>query len=153
MSDIPPSKDWMDVPRFSDEYIDGMISFIQFVKDNLGENECFCPCNKYRNYKKLSIKKVSEDLFLYGVDKSYRFWVNHGERLRRMSSNVQVPSSSTANHSESAFPRMMDLSNDTLEHIHPNDLDDMLLICCAYDNPSNFGAAVGEQSLIDLLFV
>ncbi|XP_026436529.1 uncharacterized protein LOC113334514 isoform X1 [Papaver somniferum] len=43
-----------------------------------------------------------------------------------MSSNAQVPSSSTADHSESALPRMMDLSNDTLGRIHPNDLDDML---------------------------
>lgn len=73
-------KRWMDCPRKSEEYIQGVRSFIEFVKNNVGESTMFsCPCKRFNNGKgSLPLGEISYHLFKHGIVSSYKLWRFHG---------------------------------------------------------------------------
>ena len=77
------SKDWMDLPRFGKEYIEGVQSFLDFafsVGDPQGE-EIQCPCAKCCNIYWYQRHIVYDHLICYGFVEGYRRWINHGESI------------------------------------------------------------------------
>ncbi|KAH0730015.1 hypothetical protein KY289_001203 [Solanum tuberosum] len=76
-----PSKDWMNLARYSKEYIDGVESFLDFAYsygDPQGE-EIQCPCAKCCNIRCTRRNVVYDHLICYGFVKGYTRWINHGE--------------------------------------------------------------------------
>ncbi|XP_020961184.1 uncharacterized protein LOC110263754 [Arachis ipaensis] len=77
--DMP--KDWMDLPRYSEEYINGVISFIKFANSE-GEpdgQQIQCPCKRCCNIEWYRRYVVFDHLVADGFVKGYRTWINHGE--------------------------------------------------------------------------
>ncbi|KAH0784184.1 hypothetical protein KY290_003782 [Solanum tuberosum] len=76
-----PSKDWMDLARYSKPYIDGVESFLDFAYsygDPQGQ-EIQCPCAKCCNIRWTQRNVVYDHLICYGFVKGYTRWINHGE--------------------------------------------------------------------------
>ncbi|XP_026396467.1 uncharacterized protein LOC113291111 [Papaver somniferum] len=71
----------MDCPRKSKEYIQGVRSFIEFVKNNGGQSTMFsCPCKRCNNGKgSLPLGEISYHLLKHGIVSSYKMWRFHGE--------------------------------------------------------------------------
>ncbi|KAH0728079.1 hypothetical protein KY284_003944 [Solanum tuberosum] len=76
-----PSKDWMNLARYSKQYIEGVESFLDFAYsygDPQGE-EIQCPCAKCCNIRWTRRNVVYDHLICYGFVKGYTRWINHGE--------------------------------------------------------------------------
>ncbi|KAH7838637.1 hypothetical protein Vadar_029362 [Vaccinium darrowii] len=68
------------VDRFSQAYVDGVDSFIEFAKAQSGEAvEIKCPCRNCRNYYKNEYDTVKAPLLVRGMMVSYTTWLLHGE--------------------------------------------------------------------------
>ncbi|KAF7114861.1 hypothetical protein RHSIM_RhsimUnG0074200 [Rhododendron simsii] len=74
-------KDWMAIKnRWSEQYKQGVESFIEFAMANSGaQAKIRCPCIDCLNSKTLSSEVVRIHLMLKGIDSSYKTWVYHGE--------------------------------------------------------------------------
>ncbi|XP_060215394.1 uncharacterized protein LOC132642147 [Lycium barbarum] len=71
----------MDLPRYSEEYSDGVQRFLDFAYsdgDPQGE-EIQCPCAKCCNIPWCRRGVVYNHLICYGFVKGYSRWINHGE--------------------------------------------------------------------------
>ena len=70
-------KDWMDLPRYSEEYINGVISFLDFAYSE-GEpdgRKIQCPCKRCCNINWYRRDVVFDHLVADGFVKGYRTWV------------------------------------------------------------------------------
>ncbi|KAL5732083.1 hypothetical protein ACHQM5_004740 [Ranunculus cassubicifolius] len=78
---IPPIKTWMKAPINSDEYLDGVESFIVFTHTSLGKDtRCSCPCVNCCNiHGMVDLGTVFDHLIRYGIDQTYTTWYFHGE--------------------------------------------------------------------------
>ncbi|KAH7842869.1 hypothetical protein Vadar_009953 [Vaccinium darrowii] len=66
--------------RFSQPYIDGVKSFIDFAKMHSGEAmEIKCPCINCCNFYKQEYTTVEAHLLISGIKQSYTTWLQHGE--------------------------------------------------------------------------
>lgn len=75
-------KKWMNCARKSREYIEGVRSFINFVKNNGGESTLFsCPCKRCFNCNGIvTLGEISLYLLKHGIQSSYTMWRFNGER-------------------------------------------------------------------------
>ena len=107
------NKEWMKAPRNSFEYLEGVESFIEFIranKDELGDDDWYCcPCVKCRNLirEKKTLGEIHTHLICDGIDKTYTTWIHHGELHPRSHVNVGA-----GTNNEDSFPRMVDMLND-----------------------------------------
>ncbi|KAL3498314.1 hypothetical protein ACH5RR_041046 [Cinchona calisaya] len=76
-------KSWMRIAdRRSRDYLKGVNDFIEFAKQNMGDERMIhCPCKKCMNSSRGTLREVKSHLKHPGIDKSYTFWVHHGECL------------------------------------------------------------------------
>lgn len=76
-------KSWMSsTNRRSKEYLNGVNDFIEFAKRNMRDEGMIpCPCRRCMNSKWVTLHEVKSHLKYPGIDKSYTFWVHHGESL------------------------------------------------------------------------
>lgn len=77
-------KSWMMIKNRlkSKEYREGVKSFIDFAKANVGLGEdIWCPCVDCMNGEKQSIEVVKIHLVLKGISTTYKTWVQHGESV------------------------------------------------------------------------
>ncbi|CAL5408901.1 unnamed protein product [Camellia sinensis] len=66
--------------RFSQPYVDGVNSFIEFAKVHLGEaREIKCPCINCCNFYKQEYDIVKAHLLISGMIVSYTTWLEQGE--------------------------------------------------------------------------
>ncbi|KAF5208258.1 hypothetical protein FRX31_002155 [Thalictrum thalictroides] len=114
------NRDWMKAPRTSPEYLDGIISFLDFAQKKPGNDGWYCcPCVNCRNVNgKKTLSTMSNHLICDGIDQSYTTWFFHGESVPNVGVNNEVPSTSS-----SANPRMIDLIDDALKNVNPEFLD------------------------------
>lgn len=77
------SREWIrSRDRFTQEYADGVKSFIDVASHHVNEkNETLCPCKKCQNASRLSIDLVYVHLLHYGMSVTYDRWVYHGEHM------------------------------------------------------------------------
>ncbi|KAF1888140.1 hypothetical protein Lal_00039180 [Lupinus albus] len=79
-------KEWIKLPRYSSEYIDGVEFFLNYAYTN-GKpqgGEILCPCAKCHNTCWEVRAVVYDHLIGYGFQKGYDVWVRHGEVLKDM---------------------------------------------------------------------
>ncbi|KAE9591138.1 putative transposase, Ptta/En/Spm, plant, Transposase-associated domain-containing protein [Lupinus albus] len=79
-------KEWIKLPRYSSEYIDGVEFFLNYAYTN-GKpqgGEIMCPCAKCHNTCWEVMAIVYDHLIGYGFQKGYDVWVRHGEVLKDM---------------------------------------------------------------------
>ncbi|XP_069149593.1 uncharacterized protein [Solanum lycopersicum] len=76
-----PSKDWMNLARYTQPYIDRVESFLDFAYSygNPHGEEIQCPCAKCCNIRWTRRNVVYDHLIFYGFVKGYTRWINHGE--------------------------------------------------------------------------
>ena len=76
-----PSKDWINLARYSQPYVDGVESFLDFSYSygNPHGEEIQCPCAKCFNIHCTRRNVVYDHLICYGFVKGYTRWINHGE--------------------------------------------------------------------------
>ncbi|CAL5367388.1 unnamed protein product [Camellia sinensis] len=74
-------RSWMLISdRFSQPYVDGVNSFIEFAKVHLGEaREIKWPCINCCNFYKHEYDIVKAHLLISGMIVSYTIWLEHGE--------------------------------------------------------------------------
>ena len=126
MSSIPPKKDWMIAPKISMEYLQGVESFLTYVRANLGGLDWFsCPCTQCQNvHGKMTLIEISEHLICNGIDPSYTTWYHHGKpHPRTYTINSAIPTESCNDQNHVIHPRMMELVNDALGRVQSVGLD------------------------------
>jgi hypothetical protein len=89
-------RNWMYGPRLSNEYINVLDAFIDFVKKDMVDNgRCFiyCPYKHYKNEKKYHSDDVLRThLIKYRFKEDYRYWNKHGEIvLNEVEMREEVP--------------------------------------------------------------
>ncbi|CAD6211421.1 unnamed protein product [Miscanthus lutarioriparius] len=71
---------WIHGALFTPQYICGVRSFMNFVKERFSESEkILCPCESCLNYKSLEQNEVERHLLLNGMSSTYTRWIDHGE--------------------------------------------------------------------------
>ena len=71
---------WIHGALFTPQYICGVRSFMNFVKERFTEDEqILCRCSRYMNHQSLHQNEVERRLLLNGVSSTYSRWINHGE--------------------------------------------------------------------------
>ncbi|KAH7853294.1 hypothetical protein Vadar_000966 [Vaccinium darrowii] len=100
----------------SKEYREGVNSFIEFAKANVGlEDDIWCPCVDCMNDKKRTTNDVKIHLILKGISPSYKTWVLHGE---------YVPAHEPCESNEDARPHSKS-SRDGVEGHNLEDIDEL----------------------------
>ena len=73
----------MSADRLSMKYRNGVEFFLEFCARNTqSPNSIPCPCVKCGNVVRMPIFKIKDQLFRNGIDKSYKVWFLHGERMK-----------------------------------------------------------------------
>jgi hypothetical protein len=76
-------RSWVYGPRLSNEYINELDAFIDFVKKDMVDSSrgfICCPCKHCKNEKKYHSDDVLRThLIKHGFKKDYRCWNKHGE--------------------------------------------------------------------------
>ncbi|XP_070009948.1 uncharacterized protein [Nicotiana sylvestris] len=87
-----PSKKWIDLPRYSKEYVEGVQSLLNFAYsygDPQGK-EIQCPCTICCNIPWTQRNVVYDHLICYGFVQGYTRWINHGEWEISMNVNCDM---------------------------------------------------------------
>ncbi|CAM8923714.1 unnamed protein product [Rhodiola kirilowii] len=75
-------KSSIEMERGSKAYYEGIINFIEFVKENRGGHPThICPCRrcKLRKVPKIALDEIRAHLIYYGMKRDYIIWTSHGE--------------------------------------------------------------------------
>ncbi|CAM8996947.1 unnamed protein product [Rhodiola kirilowii] len=75
-------KSRMEMERGSKTYYEGIITFIEFVKENRGGHPthiCPCRCCKLRKLPKFTLDEIRVHLIQHGMKRDYILWTSHGE--------------------------------------------------------------------------
>ncbi|XP_057727925.1 uncharacterized protein LOC130943874 isoform X2 [Arachis stenosperma] len=74
-------KDWINLSRYCEEYINGVISFLDFAysEEEPDRQQIECPCKRCCNIEWYKRDVVFDHLVADGFVKGYRTWINHGE--------------------------------------------------------------------------
>ena len=84
-------KSWINKPRSSKDYLDGVQDIIKFVVEKSSMNgKILCPCRKCVNCFSLDPQTIEEYLVWNGFLKGYIEWVFHEESM--LSSSSTQPS-------------------------------------------------------------
>ena len=73
-------KDWVNLPRSSNEYNNGVEKFLDLAFSKTSQyGQILCPCKECVNRHWLSRKQVYDHLIYKGFTRGYKDWVFHGE--------------------------------------------------------------------------
>ncbi|KAF6169242.1 hypothetical protein GIB67_013672, partial [Kingdonia uniflora] len=126
MSSANLNKNWMKASKLTYDFLNGVRSFIDYVKQTLGDMT-YCPYNKCRNVNGVkTVDEIRTHLITYGIDQSYMTWDFHGEsRNATVDAHIQNRNKSLlTQHDDVERPRMFDLVNDAFGYIQPEDLNE-----------------------------
>ncbi|XXG53457.1 hypothetical protein AAC387_Pa03g1542 [Persea americana] len=107
-------KSWMLLyqNRFSQPYIDGVNSFIEFAKANSGGSRVIkCPCNYCCNSFKHDYEIVRDHLLVRGMMVSYDTWLQHGELAQSDEPDDSEDESGEDDDNEEYLPPQGDLGS------------------------------------------
>ena len=84
------SRQWMYADRLSNEFIEGVHSFLLVAEANKRNGFICFPCGECRNQKEYSPSRVLHgQLFWSGFMFGYNCWTKHGERGVMMEDNKE----------------------------------------------------------------
>ncbi|KAK3001645.1 hypothetical protein RJ639_021374 [Escallonia herrerae] len=115
-------KEWLNLPRASQAYHQGVNRFLDFAFRNVGTSsgEILCPCTRCVNGLFQKRETVEEHLVMRGFANHYRIWIDHGEVNH---DEVQGKGNTLLNDVENRDPvhevevdRMPELVNDVLRN-------------------------------------
>ncbi|XP_058078624.1 3-phosphoinositide-dependent protein kinase 1-like [Magnolia sinica] len=108
------------IGRLTVEYMEGVATFLKYVKQNLNGNDWYnYPCAKCCNIRgKMTLETISEHLVCNGIDQTYKIWFLHGEQHLEIGASTSVD-----NRNEDVLPKMVDLVNDAFGHFQLDELD------------------------------
>lgn len=118
--------------RFDAEYIDGVISFIDFAKANSGGAVLIrCPCNDCCNHLMQDYDTVRKHLHINGMMVSYMQWIYHGEPIVQPNDSDESEAESEESHDE--YDELIEdhrrgtyLDEDTRERDDVHDFENLL---------------------------
>ncbi|KAF6159365.1 hypothetical protein GIB67_032136 [Kingdonia uniflora] len=125
MSSANLIKNWMKASRLTNDFLNGVRAFIDYVKQTLGDM-AYCSCNKCHNVNGIkTVDEIRTHLITYGIDQSYTTWYFYGEsRDATVDAHIQNPNESLiTQHDDVERPRMFDLVDDAFGYIQPEDLN------------------------------
>ncbi|XP_028056483.1 uncharacterized protein LOC114260537 [Camellia sinensis] len=136
---------WMLIfDRFSQPYVDGVNSFIEFAKVHLGEaREIKCPCMNCCNFYKQEYDSVKAHLLISGMIVSYTTWLEYGELPEH---NNLDESNGENDEDEDEYDELIEdyqrgnfMEGDTLEREDVRHFDKLLDAsqCCLYPGCKN----------------
>uniref|UniRef100_A0A8R7QJ32 Transposase-associated domain-containing protein n=1 Tax=Triticum urartu TaxID=4572 RepID=A0A8R7QJ32_TRIUA len=71
-------RSWIKARKFSEEYINGVKEFMNFVRETYAEDaQILCPCRKCLNGKQEPQGKVEDHILIYGMSSTYDRWIHH----------------------------------------------------------------------------
>ncbi len=77
-------KSWVNAPRFSKQFMNGVDNFLKFViKNSKLEGKIYCPCRRCRNTLIHLPDTVYDLLFNFSILENYKHWIFHGEPIER----------------------------------------------------------------------
>ncbi|KAF9619975.1 hypothetical protein IFM89_010591 [Coptis chinensis] len=119
MSLSRPDREWMKESVGSDAYLDGIESFLEFMRDSLGKGTwSSCPCAKCCNVRGMvDPKTIFVHLVRYGFDESYTTWYFHGESFVNNVGNFEPFGSSSHNSPEDTHPQEINFVNEELRTV------------------------------------
>ncbi|KAK2998658.1 hypothetical protein RJ639_023054, partial [Escallonia herrerae] len=115
-------KEWLNFPRASQAYHQGVNRFLDFAFRNVGTSsgEILCPCTRCVNGLFQKRETVEEHLVMRGFANHYRIWTDHGEVIH---GEVQGEGNTPLNDVDNRDPvhevevdRMPELVNDVLRN-------------------------------------
>ncbi|XP_016450659.1 uncharacterized protein LOC107775446 [Nicotiana tabacum] len=107
-------KSWMNLLRWTDEYIRGVNNFLDKAFERAAqENEILCPCKKCMNRYWYYRNVVEDHLVVHGFVDSYTKWVFHGEGF----SSRNTPHTSSDDDSSIMRDNIDGLLHDTFRNI------------------------------------
>uniref|UniRef100_A0A8R7P378 Transposase-associated domain-containing protein n=1 Tax=Triticum urartu TaxID=4572 RepID=A0A8R7P378_TRIUA len=75
-------RSWMDAPRHTEKYLQGLAKFLGFAFNKSSvENKILCPCKNCVNSYWREESEVREHLVCEGFVDGYKQWMFHGERV------------------------------------------------------------------------
>ena len=87
-------KRWMDLPRHTSEYIQGVNEFIQYAfTHSAKENTILCPCKKCVNGCWKEASEIYVHLICDGFLDGYKTWIFHGEASSSFAQYGEAPAS------------------------------------------------------------
>jgi len=119
---FPMDKSWIDMPRNTPQYMDGLNKFLDFAFANSGvRGKIVCPCQKCNFNKWQDRELVYEHLILKPFPKGYTMWLLHGERRGvNVTDETRVMS-----QEDNEINPMFDMVNDAFGyHQYNNDMVD-----------------------------
>jgi len=123
---------------FTPQYIGGVKSFMDFIKERFNETEqILCPCTNCLNHKYLHQNDAERHLLLNGMSTTYTRWINHEEGSDVHVLEEPVPKDGNDNsleepvHDDGLDAMLRDLVSS--EHVNDDGHDD--------GNPSNDAAS------------
>ncbi|RDX86763.1 hypothetical protein CR513_31867, partial [Mucuna pruriens] len=85
--DVIMDKSWIDIPRNTVKYLDGLNKFLDISIENRSINGAIrCPCSKCHCNKWESRDVVHDHLICKRFPKNYKVWIWHGEAYETMAS-------------------------------------------------------------------
>ncbi|KAF6142572.1 hypothetical protein GIB67_039536 [Kingdonia uniflora] len=126
MSSSNLNKNWVKASRLTYDFLNGVWSFIEYVKQTLG-NATYYPCNKYRNVNGVKeVEEIRTHLITYGIDQSYTTWYFHGEfNDTTVDAHIENPNEPfITQHDDVVRPRTIDLVDDAFGYMQPEGLNE-----------------------------
>ncbi|KAF6139068.1 hypothetical protein GIB67_010794, partial [Kingdonia uniflora] len=113
MSSANLNKNWMKASRLTYDFLNGVRSFIDYVKQTFGDM-AYCPCNKCRNVNGVkTVDEIRTHLITYGIDQSYTTWYFHKEsKDATVDAHIHNPNESLITQHDVERPRMFDLKRE-----------------------------------------
>ncbi|KAH1122276.1 hypothetical protein J1N35_005436 [Gossypium stocksii] len=120
---------WMNLSRVSDEYRNGVQTFLNFAFQNTSqENMILCPCKKCGNINWHYREVVYEHLIVDSFIREYKRWIFHGEcTSSRTSAMINMPYPQSAYHQsvkeddmEGMLRDAFNMRNDGLQSFPPD---------------------------------
>ena len=104
----------MNLPRFNQEYIDGVSSFLDFAftRGKPQGREILCLCSKCGNGRQEKRDVVNSHLICYGFVCGYNQWVNHGEGVTVMDPDGDIDAYINEDGDEDSYDDIDGLLND-----------------------------------------
>ncbi|XP_044383493.1 uncharacterized protein [Triticum aestivum] len=96
-------RSWIKARKFSEEYINGVKEFMNFVRETYCRGCSNSPCRKCLNRKHEPQGKVEDHILIYGMSSTYDRWIHHGEPLN-------VEADGDAQHVDGAIDIVVDVA-------------------------------------------
>ncbi|CAM8917182.1 unnamed protein product [Rhodiola kirilowii] len=110
-------KTWMGLERGDPHYIQGIVEFVDFAKQN-GEYTHLCPCRRCLLARgRMASKEMFVHIINYGFMNGYNTWTSHGEKSNKLSSYTLRQQLLAERHGESSSGAMHYQTNPTIEMI------------------------------------